>query len=62
MTQPASRNSESTLCWHCSREYPISEAKCPHCRSLNANIDPDGAYEDYLHNQGRIGEPGKLDI
>lgn len=51
-----------TLCWSCSAAYPITEAKCSRCGALNANIDPDGAYEEHLANQGRVGEPGKLDI
>lgn len=62
MTLPSATDGSITLCWSCSREYPIADTKCPHCRSLNANIDPDGAYEEHLYNLGRVGEPGKLDI
>ncbi len=58
-----SRSDEGlTLCWSCSGSYPIADEKCMHCGAFNANIDANRAYEEHLANQGRVGEPGKLDI
>lgn len=62
MTTPSDKDCESTLCWYCSGEYPIADAKCTRCGAVNANVDLEGAYQDHLYTQGRVGEPGKLDI
>lgn len=30
---------DTTLCWKCSKPYPIEAEKCPHCEAANANVD-----------------------
>ncbi len=35
----------TTLCWKCSYEYPITDAECPNCDAPNANVDPEAAGE-----------------
>lgn len=35
---------DDTLCWHCSKPYPMTADQCPHCCATNGNIDPASAF------------------
>jgi Zn finger protein HypA/HybF involved in hydrogenase expression len=35
----------TTLCWKCNQEYPITDAECPNCDAPNGNVDPDAAWK-----------------
>jgi len=45
---------DTTSCWRCSAEYPVSALQCPACCASNANIDIDSAAVE-------MGDASKID-
>lgn len=51
-----------THCWKCKAEYERIAAQCPSCGAVNANVDPDRASAEALHQcsaQQKGAEHGK---
>lgn len=44
---------EETLCWQCSKTYPIEAEKCPYCGAANGNVDLEKAQAEQLHDFAR---------
>ena len=45
---------DTTSCWRCSAEYPVSALQCQACCASNANIDIDSAAVE-------MGDASKID-
>lgn len=48
-----------TFCWNCNKPYPITEPKCPHCRSTNANFDYEKAQAEQA---GALEDSGDTEL
>lgn len=46
-------NIEETLCWQCSKTYPIEAEKCPYCGAANGNVDLEKAQAEQLADFAR---------
>lgn len=40
---PPEEEKRETLCWNCSKPYPMHDPWCPFCRATNANVNQEAA-------------------
>lgn len=46
----------TTLCWQCSKSYPITAESCPHCGAANGNADLSKAQEQQTQFVGMTND------